>query len=164
MEQMDKYTKASWDVNMLLCGIDPQLDPEYQRWSKSDIRKLVNFLKKNSKPLEKETILYRGSKHPSPTMQEMRPEITSCQILSTSYSEEIGYEFSKRGRGTGYLHVLRCQPGLKVYEVPSVDLLTRREREVIIPPGCKLLLKSLEPIEISEGKIKQWRMEWIVLE
>lgn len=77
-------------------------------------------------------------------MSPLASQITSCQFISTSQSRAIAKEFSWP-RGSGYLHILKCEPGVRFYDValdPSPDNPAVREKELLLYPGTRLTLIS----------------------
>jgi hypothetical protein len=133
-----RYQQSSADVNRLLCGISVRDTP----WNKANVKKFLAWSKSVVSVLKKPVTLYRGTSVESPTMAPLGPEITSCQFISTSTSRAIAKEFSWP-RGSGFLHILKCEPGVRFYNVsldPSPDNPAVREKEILLYPGTRLRL------------------------
>ena len=74
--------------------------------------------------------------------------MTNCQYLSTTKSKAIANEFGRKG----YLHVFKLEKGVPIYDMEDIygpdD--PKREKEVLIYPGAKLTLQSVN------GRVFTW--------
>lgn len=132
-----RFIRGSFELNIRLCSSE-KLDDKDTMWKPPAIRE---FLKYANKVVEKskEITLYRGTTVPSPTMSHFDFELKNCQFMSTTKSLAIAKEFAYKG---GYIHVLHLKKGVSIYDIK--DLYSndgvKREKEVIIYPGCTLKL------------------------
>lgn len=177
-ELMNTFLDSSHELNQFICGFNS----ETIKWDKNrvhvwDKKKIKQFSKEMNKVgtfMDEEMILYRGTKsHATPIMKEFAPELENCHYLSTSRSESIANTFIRpTSTRVGYLHVLRCQPGVRFldmepyYKISSQPGLSKEE-EVILYPGCKFLLMGMEPMEFFDNNknylVKKWKVEWKVI-
>ena len=146
-----RYIRGSWALNMIMCGLEKGIDKDM--WSSKHIKQFIKYMKKVQGKLDKDTILYRGTTSISPTMSPACIEMTNCHFMSTSKSRAIATEFS--GRKGGYLHTFMCKKGVPVYDLNDIygDNIVKREKEVLIYPGCKLTLIS------KKGNNLVWQVE-----
>ena len=171
MESLIKdYVETSWELNMILCGKKENIDTKYSVWTDEKVKIFINVVGKAGEVLYAPLTLYRGSGETiSPTMQEFNPELTNCQFLSTTSDKNIALEFVSRGKKerVGYLHILKCEPGVKIIDISNMSQ-SSREKETLIYPGCRLTLISFEAIDVfsklrKDGlKVKTWKLEWLV--
>jgi len=77
--------------------------------------------------------------------------MTSCQFMSTSKSLAIAKEFAGK---EGFIHVLHCAKGVEVYDFKNVygDMPVKREKEVLVYPGCTLNFIS------KKGNVLHWNV------
>jgi len=137
-----RYIQTSAELNWTLCGIS--YTKEDSLWTPEAISEFNTFMKKHSKPLPKMTILYRGTSVPSPTMSPLEDVIVNCQYMSTTKSKAIAEEFNWKKKG--YVHILHCQRGVRVYDFENDygDDPVKREQEVLILPGHVLTMVGMK--------------------
>ena len=170
MNYLEKYINTGWELNMWSAGKSDGVDWNHSFWTIPEMRKALKFFDSIAEVNQKEMVLYRGTiDNASPTMHEMAPELPShkqkSHILSTSYSRSIADEFSNDLRKRiGYLHVLHIQPGVKMIDINKTleAPWNKREEEVLLLPGYKLILKGVKPIAFKDTYVSRWEFEWVV--
>lgn len=176
-ELINIFIDSANDLNKFICGLNKgEIEFNKNRlhgWDKKKIKAFIREMNKVSTFLDKEIILYRGTrKYASPIMKDFAPELINCHYLSTSRSESIANRFMRATRTqVGYLHILRCQPGVRFldmepYYKDSSQPGLSEEEEIILSPGCTLFLLGMTPIEfVDDNKnytVKKWKVEWLV--
>ena len=131
-----RYIQTSAELNRILCGV-PHKDSS---WTSQDVSEFNSYMKKHSKALSKSITLYRGTSVPSPIMSPLEDMLVNCQYMSTTKSRDIAEEFNWRKKG--YIHILHCQRGVRVYDFENDygDDPVKREQEVLILPGHVLTI------------------------
>jgi hypothetical protein len=135
-----RYQQTSTELNMILCDIP--VNKKESIWTEKDIISFKRYMTKKGKTISSPLILYRGTIHVSPIMKPLSNELISCQFLSTSKSRKIAEEF--QWKSSGYLHILKCEKGVKMYDMKDDygnDNL-KREKEVILLPEQTLILEK----------------------
>ena len=129
-----RFVQSSFELNATLCGITVVKD---SIWTKSAIQQFLKHMDKIRETTKKQTILYRGSWVVSPTMHPACFDMENCQFMSCSKSLSIAKEFSGK---KGFIHVFRCDKGVGIYDLEDIygDEPVKREKEVLIYPGCHL--------------------------
>jgi hypothetical protein len=135
-----RYIRGSYELNLTLCGLKKIIQGN-TLWTKSAIQDFLNYMKDNRQVISEPIQLYRGTNVVSPVMTAACLEITNCQFMSTSKSKAIATEFAGK---KGFIHILHCSKGVVVYDFNNIygDDPVKREKEVLIYPGCKLSLLS----------------------
>jgi hypothetical protein len=143
MDWINFYINGSWELNMILNGMEDEVfEP---RWNEDKIQGFLKYTNKVKQTFKDETILYRGTRVISPTLTpkdgKVCFEMESKGFLSTSKSIDIAQEFTGK---KGYLHILICQKGVKHldFEPYYRNDKINREKEILLYPGCKLFLKE----------------------
>ena len=140
-----RYTRGS-DLNQIMCGI-PMKD---SIWTKKHIREFQAHMNHVKQTLEKDTILYRGTRVLSPTMNEACFTMQNCHYMSTTKSQAIAKEFA--GKKDGYIHKLYCKKGVILYDLQELydDNPLQREKEVLIYPNHTLSFVN------KKGNVLSW--------
>jgi len=136
-----RYIEGSFELNSLLCGIP--IDKSATIWKPSAIKQFLEHMNTIKQVAKKPFVLYRGTTVPSPTMSSLAYEIVSCQFMSTTKSHAIAKEFKGKN---GFIHELHIQKDVKYYDLENIygDDPVKREKEVILYPGCTLHLVSFK--------------------
>ena len=131
-----RFVRGSFELNMILCGSKPHKDTI---WKKSAVDEFLEYMPTIKQQFKKKTKLYRGSTVISPTMDEACLEMDNCQFMSTSKSLSIANEFAGK---KGYVHIFTCEKGVDFYDLEELygDDGVKREKEVLLYPGCHLKL------------------------
>lgn len=131
-----RFIQGSFELNMILCGNKPHKDTI---WKKSAVKDFLDYMPTIKQQFSKETKLYRGSTVNSPTMHEACFEMINCQFMSTSKSLSIANEFAGK---KGFVHIFTCEKGVDFYDLEDIytDDKIKREKEVLLYPGCHLSL------------------------
>ncbi len=143
-----RYVRGSFELNMIMCGL--KVDKGHI-WTKKAISEFQKHMAKVKQVLAKDTILYRGTSEISPTMEKACVEMSNCHFMSTSKSQAIAKEFARKG---GYVHKFICRKGLAIYDLEDLyeGNVAKREKEVLIYPGCTMKLISMK------GHILEWEL------
>jgi hypothetical protein len=134
-----RYQQTSLELNLMLCKLPVSNE---SIWTEKDVTLFKRYMSKKGQVLTSPITLYRGTIHESPIMKPLSNELISCQFLSTSKSRKIAEEF--KWKSTGYLHILKCEKGVKIYDMKDDygDDPVKREKEVLLFPGQSLLLEK----------------------
>lgn len=98
-----------------------------QHWTSRDVAAFVRWMDRHCVVLDRTTILYRGTPNEVPYFSNA-PSLT---FTSTSRVRAIAAEFTRK---KGFVHVLRCFPGCRVFDMEASSPASR-EREVVLLPG-----------------------------
>lgn len=131
-----RYVRSSYELNLNLCGFTQYKDT---LWTKSAIKEFLLYMPTIKQKFKKEQKLYRGSYVISPTMHPACLEMDNCQFMSTSKSLNIATEFAGK---KGFVHIFACKKGVDFYDLKELygDDPVKREKEVLLYPGCHLTL------------------------
>ena len=133
-----RFVRGSFELNMILCGEKPYKDTI---WKKTAIHEFLAYMSTIKQQFKKKTKLYRGSHVISPTMHPVCLEMENCQFMSTSKSLSIANEFAGK---KGFVHIFTCDKGVDFYDIKELygDDKVKREKEVLLYPGCHLKLEK----------------------
>ena len=145
-----RYIQTSATLNWLLCGIPHNKSDSI--WTSVAVKQFHTFMNTHSVVITKPITLYRGTSVPSPTMSPLADRMITCQYMSTTKSKIIAEEF--KWKKEGYLHVLKCEPGVRLYDFENDydDDLVKREKEVLVLPGHVLTIDNID------GHIITWKV------
>ena len=134
-----RFVQGSYELNAILCGVP--IDKSATIWKPAAVREFLAHMKKVQQIATKPMILYRGTQVQSPTMSPAALTISSCQFMSTSKSQAIAKEFAGRN---GYIQEFHVGKGVAYYDLEELygDDPVKREKEVLLYPGCTLELVS----------------------
>ena len=120
-----RFGFSSTDVNRRLLG--ERFTQDGQHWTSRDVAAFVRWMDRHCVVLDRTTIMYRGTPNEVPYFSNA-PSLT---FSSTSRVRAIAAEFARK---KGFVHVLRCFPGCRVFDMEAASPAPR-EREVLLLPG-----------------------------
>jgi hypothetical protein len=134
-----RFMNGSFELNASLCGLTVTKDTI---WTKSAIRQFLKYMNTIRQTTKKQTILYRGSHVLSPTMNPACFDMKNCQFMSSTRSLSIAKEFAGE---KGFVHIFKCGKGVGIYDLEDIYMNdpVKREKEVIIYPGCHLRFSKM---------------------
>lgn len=144
-----KYIDASWEANMIMSGLEEDIDKRYNTWTPQDILALKRIIRNHRYQNKKKKMLYRGTTTVSPLLEnrtnqevlerfDRREPIQNLSLLSTSRDRNIAKEFATK---TGFIHVFHILPGVHLIDLSTIQCkdtriqqALEREKEILIAP------------------------------
>ena len=134
-----RYMQGSFELNAIMCGVSG-IKKSDTIWKPAAVREFIAYMDTVAERVKEPTIIYRGTTVESPTMHSFANILPTCQFMSCTKSRAIAKEFA--GKRDGYLHILHLRKGVRIKDFSEFynSDLVRREKEVLLYPGQKLVL------------------------